>query len=134
MRRGQFYKGMINGIEATYETPDLFQILPANKLTQLWDREKIGVYRQIFLSERVITQTLIEKAEPDEHGRDGIVNHTVLYKFDGVHEHEGAIYNFDPDKFASDARLGKYNFTMPPTPELKRPLDLPPSLETLLCK
>lgn len=133
MRCGQFYKGMIDGIESTYESSGLLQILPANKLAQLWDREKIGTYRQVFLAERTIAQTVIEKATPDEHGRDGIVNHTVLYKFDWSTEHEGANYTFDLEKFATEARSGKYNFTMPPTPELKRPLDVPPPLETLLC-
>jgi len=129
MKSGQFYKGMINGTEETYESPDLLTILPSDKLAILWDREKLGLYKHVFLTERVIAQTLIEKAEPDELGRDGIVNHTVLYKYDAAATHDGLNYTFDYDAFAADARNGKFNFKMPPTPTLKNPLDYPPIME-----
>ena len=129
MQSGQFYKGMINGVEETYESPDLLLILPSEKLSILWDRETLGIYRHIFLTERVVAQTVITKAEPDDLGRDGIVNYTVLYKFDAITEHDGLTYIFDYEQFAKDARAGKYNFQMPPAPELKNPLDYPPAME-----
>ena len=129
MKSGQFYKGMINGTEDTYESSDLLIILPSEKLSVLWDRDVLGTYRHVFLTERVVAQTVITEAEPDDLGRDGIVNHTVMYKFDAVVQHDGIAYVFDYEQFAKDARAGKYNFPMPPTPELKRPLDYPPAWE-----
>jgi len=129
VKSGQFYKGMINGTEDTYESSDLLIILPSEKLSVLWDRDVLGTYRHVFLTERVVAQTVITEAEPDDLGRDGIVNHTVMYKFDAVVQHDGIAYVFDYEQFAKDARAGKYNFPMPPTPELKRPLDYPPAWE-----
>ena len=129
MKSGQFYKGMIEGVEETYESPDLLLLLPSEKLSILWDRETVGTYRHIFLTERVIAQTVIIKAEPDELGRDGIINHTVLYKFDATTQQDNITYIFDYEQFAKDARAGKYNFPMPPAPELKHPLDSPPAME-----
>jgi hypothetical protein len=129
MKSGQFYKGMINGTEDTYESPDLLLILPSEKLSILWDRETLGSYRRVFLTERVVAQTVIEPAVPDDLGRDGIVNHTVLYKFDSTITHDGMAYVFDYEQFAKDARAGKYNFKMPEVPELKKPLDYPPPME-----
>jgi hypothetical protein len=129
MKSGQFYKGMINGTEDTYESPDLLLILPSEKLSILWDRETLGSYRHVFLTERVVTQTVIEPAVPDDLGRDGIINHTVLYKFDATVTHDGIAYVFDYEQFAKDARAGKYNFKMPEVPELKKPLDYPPPME-----
>lgn len=131
MKSGQFYKGMINGVEEIYESPDLLLILPNEKLSILWDRETIGSYRHIFLTERVVSQSVITQAEPDDLGRDGIVNHTILYKFDATVLHDGIAYVFDYEQFAKDARAGKYNFAMPAAPELKQPLDYPPEMEVL---
>lgn len=129
MRSGQFYKGMINGIEEIYESPDLLLILPSEKLSILWDKDSVGTYRHTFLTERVVAQTVITEAEPDELGRNGIINHTILYKFDATTQHDGLTYIFDYGQFAKDARAGEYNFSMPQAPELKQPLDLPPELE-----
>lgn len=129
MKSGQVVTGIINGIADQYETPDILQLLPNGKLAQLIDRETLGAYRRVFVSDRVVAQTMVTKSEPDEHGRDGIVNHTVLYKFDATVEHDGIPYVFDYSQFTEDALAGKYNFTMPQLPELKHPLDFPPELE-----
>jgi len=131
VKSGQVVTGIINGIADQYETPDILQLLPNNKLSELTDRETVGTYRRVFLTDRVVAQTVVTKAEPDELGRDGTVNHTVLYKFDWATEHDGARYVFDVDDFAENAKAGKYNFPMPQMPELKHPLDYPPALETL---
>jgi hypothetical protein len=129
MQSAQFIKGMIDGIEVCYESLDVLQVLPANKLSELWDLEKIGTYSRVYLSERVVAKTSISKAAPDNLGRDGIINHTVLYRFDSTIEHDGLNYVFPEDQFAKDARAGKFNFKMPPFPELKHPLDYPPKME-----
>lgn len=128
MKSGQFFKGMINGVEQSYESPDILQVLPSSKLNQLWDIDVVGVYSRAFKTERVIAKTVVEKAVPDEHGRDGITNHTVLYRFDAFAIHDGARYQFDEDQFIQDLKEGKYNFKMPPQPELKKPLSLPPPI------
>jgi hypothetical protein len=132
MKSAQFFKGMINGTEAQYESPDLIQLLPGEKLNALWDQERIGTHNRIFLDERAVAKTVITQSEPDEHGRLGIINHTIIYRFDATIEHDGIQYLFPNEQFAKDARAGKFNFKMPPTPELKKPLDYPPKLEVQL--
>lgn len=129
MKSAQFYKGMINGVEDSFESPDIYQVLPKEKLDELWDIDRIGTYSKVFLAERVISKTVVSEAEPDEHGRDGIINHTVIYRFDLTYTHEGAPYQFNSEQFAKDVRAGKYNLKMPPVPELKKPLDYPPVME-----
>lgn len=132
MKSGQVVNGIIDGIAVQYETPDILQILPNSKLSELTGRETVGKTRRVFLTERVVAQTVVTKAEPDELGRDGTVNHTVIYGFDSAVTHDGARYVFDVDDFADNVRAGKYNFKMPKTPTLTHPLELPPPLETLL--
>lgn len=129
MKSGQFYKGMINDVEQSYESPGILQVLPSNKLNTLWDIDTVGTYFRAFKSERVIAKTVVEKSVPDEHGRDGVINHTVLYRFDAFVTHDGARYKFDEEQFVQDIMEGKYNFQMPPAPELTKPLALPPALE-----
>ena len=130
MRAAQFVKGIINGIAESYESSNLFQILPADKLTAIWDIDRLGTYNRVFLSERVVTKTVVTPSVPDELGRSGTVNHTVLYKFDPNIEHDGIRYLFPEEQFKTDAQAGKYkNIIMPPLPELKRPLDVPTALE-----
>jgi len=129
VKSGQVVTGIINGIADQYETPDILQLLPNGKLAQLIDRETLGAYRRVFVSDRVVAQTMVTKSEPDEHGRDGIVNHTVLYKFDASTTHDNIQYVFDYNQFTDDALAGKYAFAMPPIPELKHPLDPPPEME-----
>jgi hypothetical protein len=129
MRSGQIVTGIINGIADQFESPDVLQILPMSKLSELIDRETLGSYRRVFLAERVVAQTVVTKSKQDEHGRDGIVNHTVLHQFDSYVTHEGVKYVFDVDDFAENARAGKFNFKMPSLPEVKKPLDYPPEME-----
>ena len=129
MKSAQFYKGMINGTEDSYESPDLLQVIPAEKLTELWDKTEIGVYPRIFLKERIVAKTVISKPEDDILGRSGIINHTVIYRFDNYTEKDGVRYKLDEEQFLRDAQENRFNFEMPPTPTLKIPLDLPPPLE-----
>lgn len=132
MRSAQFYKGIINGVADTYESADLLQVLPSDKLNELWDNERLGVHNRVFLAERVIAKTIVSKSEPDELGRDGTVNYTVLYRFDATVEHDGVRYHFPDEQFAKDARAGKYKgILMSSAPTLKRPLDAPPALELM---
>lgn len=129
MKSAQFYKGMINGTEDSYESPDLLQVIPKEKLPDLWDIDEIGTYSRVFLKERIIAKTIVFKPEDDILGRSGIINHTVLYRFDLYTVKDGVRYKFDEEQFLQDAREDRFNFEMPPKPELKIPLDLPPPLE-----
>lgn len=129
MKSGQVVTGIINGIADQYETPDILQILPNIKLSELTDRRTLGIHRHVFITDRVVAQTVVSEADPDELGRNGTINHTVLYKFDATTQHDGILYVFNYDQFADNAREGKYNFVMPDMPELKKPLDYPPKLE-----
>lgn len=133
MKSGQFVKGMIGGIEVDpYETSNLSQVksnLSSSEWNACWDKERIGTYLWVNAETRSIIKTVISKAVPDELGRDGIVNHTVIYQFDSIAQVDGLNYQFPKEQFRQNANMGKYNFPMPPTPELKRPLEYPPALE-----
>jgi hypothetical protein len=129
MKTGQFYKGMINGTEDSYESPDIYQVLPKEKLDEYWDKERVGTYNRVFLSEHVILKTVISKSEPDGYGREGIINHTVIYRFDPYIEHDGLKYVLDTEQFLKDVKDGKIAIKQLKVPELKKPLDAPPALE-----
>jgi hypothetical protein len=125
LRSAQFVKGMIGGVEVTYESPLLLEILTPAKLAPMWDANQIGTYKRIGSSDRYTAKTVVTKSEPDEYGRVGIVNHTVIYQFDMSKESDRAKYTLDLEEFKRNARNGLYDFKMPSMPELKKPLDAP---------
>lgn len=129
MRSAQFVKGMIGGVEVTYESPSLLEILSPEKLAPMWDANQIGIFKRIVSSDRYTAKTVVSKSEPDEYGRVGIVNHTVIHQFDPSKETDRAKYILDLEEFRRKARDGFYDFKMPPMPELKKPLDSPPPPE-----
>jgi hypothetical protein len=129
MRSAQFVKGMIGGVEVTYESPLLLEILSPEKLAPMWDAQQIGTFKRVGAANCYTAKTVITKSEPDEYGRVGIVNHTVIHQFDLSKEADRARYVLDLEAFRQNAREGKYDFKMPPMPELKKPLDSPPSPE-----
>lgn len=131
MRSMQIVKGMIDGKAVLYETPDSTLVIPYDKQSELTDREVLGVYRRIMLSERVTAMCNVIESEPDDLGRTHIVTHTVAYKFDYGTKMDGAPYKFDTERFAEEAVQGKYKFNMPPMPVLKHPLDYPPAWEVV---
>jgi hypothetical protein len=129
MRSAQFVKGMIGGVEVTYESPQLLEILSPEKLAPMWDETRIGTYKRIGSIDRYTAKTVVTQSEPDEYGRVGVVNHTVIYQFDPSKEAERIKYIIDLEEFRRNARNGMYDFKMPPKPELKKPLDSPPPPE-----
>jgi len=129
MRSAQFVKGMIGGVEVTYESPGLMEILSPQKLAPMWDQQQIGTYPRYVSQDRYISLTVITKSEPDEFGRIGIVNHTVIHQFDMSQEKDRAKYSFDAEDFRQKAQRGLLKFKMPSMPELKKPLDAPPAPE-----
>lgn len=129
MRSAQFVKGMIGGVEVSYESPLLLEILSPEKLAPMWDANQIGTHKRIVSADRYTAKTVVSKSEPDEYGRVGIVNHTVIHQFDLSREVDRAKYVLDLEDFRRNARNGTYDFKMPPMPELKKPLGPPPPPE-----
>jgi len=118
MKSGQFYRGKIDGIQKHFESPDLLQLLPNEKLVELANYTEIGEYPRFFKQELVLTKTVISPAENSDGRKRGIINHTVLYQFDHSLTHDTALYIFDMDAFISEILSGKRQFKMPSTPTL----------------
>ncbi len=133
MKSGQFVKGKIDGIQKTFKTQGLNELLPKDKLAELEDNREIGEYPRFFKTEKVITKSIITPADNTDGRRDGTINFTVLYKWDSNITHETAPYIFDLDTFISEILAGKRQFKMPSFPQLPDTdygiLDLPPPLE-----
>jgi hypothetical protein len=131
MKSAQVVSGVINGVSDQYETPHILQIIPIDKLSELTSIERVREepYALVFLSELITAAVHVFPAEIDTLKRSGIVNHTVIHKFDNVIERDGYSYTFPKEQFERDARAGKLHFKMPPLPELKKPLDYPPAPE-----
>jgi hypothetical protein len=121
---------MIGGVEVTYESSNLMEILSPDKLAPMWDANQIGTRKRVISADRIIAKTVVTKSEPDEYGRVGIVNHTVIYQLDPSVLKDRAKYTLDIEDFRRNANNGYYDFKMPPLPELKKPfLDTPPAPE-----
>jgi hypothetical protein len=129
LKSAQIVSGIINGVADQYESVDLLQVLPNDKLSELTSIERIrkDPYSRVFLNELVVAEVLVFPSEPDSLKRSGIVNFTVIHRFDSVIERDGYFYTFPREQFERDARAGRLRFKMPPLPELKKPLDLPPA-------
>jgi hypothetical protein len=130
MKSAQFIKGMINGVEVEYTTQNLMEVVgSAQELAPMWDQKYLGTFPRIRSQQRYTALTVVTKSEPDEFGRYGIVNRTVIYQFEPSKTENRVKYGFDAEDFRQKAHQGYFNFKMPPMPELKKPLDLPPEPE-----
>jgi hypothetical protein len=132
MKIGQFYRGKIDGVQKTFESPGLEKILPSDKLCELADYTEIGEYPRFFKQEKVLTKTVVAPAPNSDGRRGGITNHTVLYGYDATVEHDGLKYIFDTDNFIAEILAGKHRFKMPATPKLPADsgvIDAPPQIE-----
>jgi hypothetical protein len=132
MQSAQVVSGIINGVADDFYSANALRLLPIEKIDQLTSRINIQTkpYYRVFLNELVTAAVMVYPADPDRLKRDGIVNHTVIHKFDSTIEHDGYLYQFPKDQFEKDARIGKLQFKMPPLPtEIKKPLDNPPPPE-----
>jgi hypothetical protein len=128
MKSGQFVIGMVNGNNESYESPDLAQLLPADKLGVLWDLAKtrgVGTHSYIDYDERVIARTTVTNTPADEMGRKGTLNHTVIFKFDSHIYHDGVRYDFNVNDFAVAYQSGKLQIQTVATPKLSNPLPKP---------
>jgi hypothetical protein len=120
LQTAQFIRGKIDGIQKSFESSNLGKILPQEKLSELADYTEIGEYPRFFKTEKVLTKTVVSAAENSDGRRGGIINHTVLYKWDQTLIHEDAPYIFDLDTFIAEILAGKRRFKMPNKPELPK--------------
>jgi hypothetical protein len=116
LKSGQFLRGKIDGIQKNFESANLDKILPSDKLIDLADYAIIGEHQRFFKKENVLTKTVITPAENSDGRKGGVVNHTVLYKWDQKLIKDSAAYVFDTETFIAEIREGKRSFKMPPTP------------------
>jgi len=130
MKSAQFFKGKIDGYEQSYETINLIEMLPLDKLSDLMDYSTVGKPRQrYFKTERVLALVEAYRVENgDASGRSGIQTRGVLYKFEKTVKLDDLDYLFPEEQFVNLLYTGK-RLKMPPLPTLKKPLDPPPPLE-----
>jgi hypothetical protein len=130
MQAAQFFKGKIDGYEQNFESSNLVELLPLDKILDLRDYDNTEKpHQRYFKTEKVIA--LVEAypvKSADAAGRDGIQTRGVLYKFDKTTPHDGFTYLFPEEQFIKELNTGK-KLKMPPLPELKKPLDTPPPIE-----
>ena len=132
MRSGQFYRGKIGGVQKHYESPNLEQLLPSEKLAELASYDEVGFYPRFFRAENTIAQIQVEPAENTDGRRGGITVHVVLYRFDAGLTHESVPYVFDTEKFIKELQHGARRFKMPEVPDLPEDsgyIDCPPQIE-----
>lgn len=118
MISGQFIRGKIDGIQKNFESPNLDKILPAEKLSDLANTSEIGEYPRFFKKEKVLCKTIVTEADNSDGRRGGIINYTVLYKFDETVTKDTITYVFPLDDFITEIIAGKRRFKMPPQPNL----------------
>jgi hypothetical protein len=122
----QFYKGKIEGYEQTFETSNILDLLPYDKLADLKDYDNIGKpYQRYFKAERVLALVEAYKVKSgDASGRDGLQVRGILYKFDKEVDHDGLKYPFPESQIIDMLTSGK-RVKMPPLPvPLVKPLPI----------
>jgi hypothetical protein len=133
MLTGQFIKGKIDGIQKYFKTATLRELLPKTKLDELEAYSEVGEYPRFFKTEKVLSKTIVTDAENSDGRRGGVVNRTVLYKFDQNVTKDTVNYLFPLDDFIAEILGGKRRFKMPPMPELPDTdmglIELPPPIE-----
>ena len=131
MKSAQIVTGIINGVAEQYESPNILQVISSENLSKLTRIERVRnePYPNVFLSELVVACTKVTPSELDDLHRTGTVNHTVVHRFESVIERDGYFYAFPREQFERDARADRLRFKMPPFPEIKKPLDIPPAPE-----
>ncbi len=118
MIAGQFVKGKIDGIQKYFKSANLRDILSRDKLDVLEAYMEVGEYPRFFKEDKVLSHTRIVEADNTDGRRDGVVNHTVLYKFPQHVIQDTVRYTFDLDLFISEILEGQRLFHMPAMPTL----------------
>ena len=118
MISAQFVIGKIDGIQKRFISANISSILPSEKLEELEAYLDIGEYPRFFKAEKVLTKTVVTSAENTDKRRGGIINHTVLYRFEQHVKLDSIKYVFPLDDFITEILAGKRRFKMPPQPTL----------------
>jgi hypothetical protein len=118
MKSGQFVKGKIDGIQKTFKSPGIRELIPKDKMAELENCFEIGEYNQFFKQARALIKTVVTPAENTDGRKDGVINHTVIYSYDASVEHNGLKYIFDMETFVNEVLSGKRQLKMPPFPQL----------------
>lgn len=126
MQTGQFVIGIFDGSTETYQTLNVEKFLSPDEFDKLWNRQTIGVWYYTNQEESVVAKcTITPTTDGAFMGRKGVINHTVIAKFDSTTTKDGATYQIDPLsitlKLAHTTKI--LNATFPKN--LKQPLDLP---------
>ena len=133
VKSGQFYRGKIDSIQKHFESQNLSSILPTDKLQDLASKTEIGEYPRFFKEEKVLTKTVVSPADNSDGRKGGIINHTVLYRFNQTVKQDTITYIFPLEDFINEIVAGKRRFKMPPKPELPESnagiIDDPPEIE-----
>ena len=130
MKSAQFFKGKIEGYEQSYETINLIEMLPLDKLSELMNYNIPNKpCQRYFKAERVLSLVESYRVENgDASGRSGIQTRGILYKFERTIKHDDLDYLFPEEQLVNLLYAGK-RLKMPPLPELKKPLNPPPTIE-----
>jgi hypothetical protein len=135
MDGAQFIRGKISGIQKTFESPNLSKFLPVTKLAELADYSEIGEYPRFFKEEKVLSKTVVTAAQNTDGRKNGVVNHTVLYRWPQNVQQDYIKYQFPLESFVSEILASKRRFKMPQQPQLPQTdsdfalIDAPPPIE-----
>ena len=120
MKTGQFVKGIFNGSTEAYQTKDAGKLLSIEEFDKLYNRQKKGVYLYINKEERVLAKSTVRETSDGE--RTGLINHTVIVKFDPSIDKDGLTYRMTVGDINEDL-AAKTTVLNSPFPTLKQPLD-----------
>ena len=96
MKTGQFVKGIFNGSTESYQTENVEKLLPPEEFDKLWNHSKVGSWLYINQEAGVIAKSNITETSDGEFtGRKGVINHTILIKFDSSTTKDGVTYRLD---------------------------------------
>jgi len=96
MQAGQFVKGIFNGSTESYQTDNIQKFLSSEEFDKLWNLERLGSWLYTNQEEGVIARSTITRTNDGAFtGRKGVINHTVIVKFDGKLEKDGVTYRLD---------------------------------------
>ena len=118
MKSAWLVKGKINGIQKSFKSADWNELLPTEKRSELEDITEVGEYPRFFKKELVLAKSVVVEADNSDGRRGGIINFTVMYKWQKMIVQDDAPYVFDSEVFISEILAGKRRFKMPPMPAL----------------
>jgi hypothetical protein len=122
MQTGQFVKGIFNGSTESYQTEKVEKLLSPEEFDRLWNLERLGSWIYTNPEEGAVARSTITRTSDGAFtGRKGIINHTVIVKFDKVTVKDGATYALDKSS-VNDELARNTPALNSPFPPLTQPL------------